>query len=312
MKRRTVLRGLTVMDLVVLAGAIILMLMCPPYEIPARAAAPSPGEGPMIRVMTFNILNGRSDWHVGRWENRKAAVVDRIHAFDPDLLGLQEALSFQSDYIQGELPGYGHVGVGRGDGKDRGEQAAIFYRLSRFEKLQEGHFWLSDEPDEAGSKYPWTVVQRMVTWVELRTLDEQPRTIWYFNTHFDPLSEGARLKSAALLRERIAAMTGDGATVIVTGDFNAPADDKTYRAVMDGDNSPHLVDAWRELQTQPASNEGTYHLIGGLRVNRRLDWILHTPDLAATEVEIDMAKVGGKYPSDHFPVEAVLRFADGK
>ena len=276
---------------------------------PARAAGPQSGEDPVIRVMSFNILNGRSDLHVGRWDNRKAAVADRIHTFDPDLLGLQEALDFQTEYLQGELPGYGHVGVGRGDGKDKGEQAAIFYRLSRFEKVQEGHFWLSETPDVAGSKYPWTVVQRMVSWAELRTLDTPPRTVWFFNTHFEPLSEGARLKSAALLRQRIATLAGDGATVIVTGDFNTPAGDTTYRKVIGAeDGRPHLLDAWREVCPKAGRNEGTYHLIGGLRVNRRLDWILHTPDLKALEAEIDMAKVDGHYPSDHFPVTAVLRF----
>ncbi len=42
----------------------------------------------MIKLMSFNIRYGLAEDGENRWERRKSLVVDRIKAFDPDLLGL--------------------------------------------------------------------------------------------------------------------------------------------------------------------------------------------------------------------------------
>ena len=43
-----------------------------------------------------------------------------IRKFDPDLLGTQEVLAVQADFLAENLPGYTLVGVGRDDGKRPG------------------------------------------------------------------------------------------------------------------------------------------------------------------------------------------------
>jgi endonuclease/exonuclease/phosphatase family metal-dependent hydrolase len=175
---------------------------------------------PDVRVMSFNIRYGTANDGVNRWELRRDFLVETVRAFSPDLLGTQETLGFQRDYLAEKLPEYDHLGVGRDDGRERGEMMALYYRKDRFEKLDGGHFWLSETPDIVGSKSWDSSLPRMVTWVKLRDRRQESLSpIVFFNTHFDHMGTTARLESAKLLRRKIASFS-DTCSVIVTGDFN--------------------------------------------------------------------------------------------
>ncbi len=63
-----------------------------------------------VRVMTFNIRNGRAKDEENRWELRKEFVCDVIRDYAPDVLGVQEAYRFQLDEFNKRLPEYGEVG----------------------------------------------------------------------------------------------------------------------------------------------------------------------------------------------------------
>src|SRR5687767_10019712 len=59
---------------------------------PARAAGePAAEASPPLRVMSFNIRYGTAKDGEDRWEKRKALLLKTIRAFDPDVLGVQEA-----------------------------------------------------------------------------------------------------------------------------------------------------------------------------------------------------------------------------
>ena len=111
-----------------------------------------PSQPSDVRVMTFNIRYGTANDGENHWEKRKDFLIETIKAFDPDLLGTQETLGFQRDYLAEKLKLYDVLGVGRDDGREAGEMAALYFKRSRFEKLDGGHFWLSETPDQAGSK----------------------------------------------------------------------------------------------------------------------------------------------------------------
>ena len=98
-----------------------------------------------LRVMTFNIRNGRANDGENRWELRKGFVCDVIRDHAPDVLGVQEAFSFQLDVFKKRLPSYGQTGIGR-DGGSRGEHSSILYLKKRFDIDESGTFWLSDSP----------------------------------------------------------------------------------------------------------------------------------------------------------------------
>ena len=66
-------------------------------------------------------------------------------------------------------PTYGHVGVGRDDGKEAGEYSPIFYDQTRFEVVKWKTLWLSPTPDVPGSK-GWDAVSSSRT-PKLRLVD---------------------------------------------------------------------------------------------------------------------------------------------
>lgn len=267
-------------------------------------AAPK-AESSDLRIMSFNLrvpvlLDG-----VNFWELRKQRVAETIHATDPDLLGTQECLASQADFLKGRLSGYEFFGVGRDDGRQGGEMCAVFYKSARFEKLAGGHFWLSDTPDRPGSRGWGAWFPRMVTWVHLRPRDGSPAFFW-FNTHFEAFSSHAREASANFLKRRIASIAG-GAPAIVTGDFNADAGEAPHRTLVSGPAADALVDTFRAAHPNPSREEGTFHGFHGGLSGIRIDWILSTPAIQTLAAVIVRNKPDGGYPSDHYPVTATLR-----
>ncbi|MEX1039927.1 MAG: endonuclease/exonuclease/phosphatase family protein [Pirellulaceae bacterium] len=260
-----------------------------------------------IKVMSFNIRFGSANDGENRWENRKEFVAETIHAYGPDLLGTQETEAGQRDFLVEKLPGYGQLGVGRADGQLKGEMMALFYKEERFEKLDGGHFWLSENPDQVGSKSWDSSLPRMVTWVKLRDKkQEDAKPVLFLNTHFDHRGPTARLESARLIRRK-AQELGEGCSVIVTGDFNAGEGSAPYKAMFgtnEGAESP-VVDTYRVAHPERKSDEGTFsgfkeENTGGARI----DWIGVSRDWKILGAKIDRTAKEGRTPSDHFPITA--------
>lgn len=263
-----------------------------------------------VRVMSFNIRYGTAGDGENHWNKRKEFLVATIKAFNPDLLGTQETLAFQRDYLAAQLPGYGVFAAGRDDGKDAGEMAALYWRQSRYEKLDGGHFWLSETPATPGSKGWDAALPRIVTWVKLRDRTAAgAKPLLYANTHFDHRGQRARTESAKLLRERVAQL-GAGCSLIVTGDFNAGEGSDPYKALFgkSADADSPVVDAFRVAHPTKASDEGTFTGFHATRTRGpRIDWIGCSRDWSVASAAIDRTAKDGQTPSDHFPVTAVLK-----
>lgn len=280
--------------------------------VPAAALAQAPAP---LRVMTFNVRYGTAQDGENHWDNRKDFLAETIKEFSPDLLGTQETLGFQRDFLAAQLPEYGVLGVGRDDGKEQGEMMAIYYKKSRFEARVHGHFWLSETPDTAGSKSWDTSLPRMATWVRLtERTGNSSKPILYVNTHFDHRGPQARLESARLIRQKIESLRGDAsvgdASVILTGDFNSGEGSPPYRALFDdieGSQSP-VLDAYRLAHPERTKEEGTATPFDATKTTgSRIDWIGCSRDWKVLEARINRTQRNGRLPSDHFPVEAVLQ-----
>lgn len=263
-----------------------------------------------VRVMSFNIRYGTANDGDNHWDKRKEFLIETIKAFDPDLLGTQETLGFQRDYLAKQLPQYDVLGVGRDDGGERGEMTALYYKRARFEKLDGGHFWLSETPDRPGSKSWDTSLTRMVTWVKLRDrLHPKAKPLAFFNTHFDHRGELARLESARLLRRRVTELSKT-CSIVVTGDFNTGEDSEPYKALFNAgdDRQPLLRDTYRIAHPLHAENEGTF---SGFKADAttgpRIDWIAVTKEWQVVQAAINRTARQGHTPSDHFAMTAVLR-----
>jgi endonuclease/exonuclease/phosphatase family metal-dependent hydrolase len=293
----------------------VLSLLACVAAINANAAdppAPTLGSQP-VRVMSFNIRYGTAADGENHWDKRQEFLAETIAAFEPDLLGTQETLASQRDFLADKLRGYGVFAAGRDDGKDAGEMAALFYRKERFEKLDGGHFWLSETPDKPGVKGWDAALPRVATWVKLKDLAAPTAPpVLFLNTHFDHRGVKARLESARLIRKKVGEL-GVGCRVIITGDFNAGEGSEPYAALFadaDGKPSP-VMDTFRVAHPTRGKEEGTFSgFKAGSVSGARIDWIAASRDWDVRLAGIDRTARDGRTPSDHYPVTAVLRAAD--
>lgn len=257
-----------------------------------------------LRVMTFN-LRYASDTPPNDWPTRRPVVKDAIEASDPDIIGTQEGVWRQLRDLAEDLPDYEWIGEGR-EGGSRGEFMAIYFKRERFEPVAYGHLWLSDTPTIIASKSWGNTLPRMVTWIHFRE-KKTGREFMHWNTHFDHQSEPARQKSAEFLIGEIRRVPGN-LPVVVTGDFNQGQGSTVHQTLLAPTEAMiNLADAWDNAAKRVGTQVGTWNgWKGGDGTDRRIDWILTSPEWKSKSAEVIMHKDGEQWPSDHFPVIAVI------
>lgn len=293
--------------LVVLSTVVLLPLALADAQTPATSSAetngvPASGEPVSdLRVMSFNIRFGAAPDGDNHWDHRQENVITTIEDFSPDLLATQEVLLFQVRFLKEQLDEFTFVGRSR-EKQAFGEHCGILFRTKRFDMLEQGHFWLSETPNVPGSKSWDSAVSRMATWVKL--FDRQTETAIYFlNTHFDHRGVEARHNAAKLILERVQQFEPD-VPVIFAGDLNAAPSSKPVLEIVDV-----LTDSFAALHPKE-KGQGTFNGFRGLTNGARIDYIFASNSLQPISAAIDRHEFDGKTPSDHFPVTAVLRFAD--
>jgi endonuclease/exonuclease/phosphatase family metal-dependent hydrolase len=252
--------------------------------------------------MTFNIRYGRAPDGRHAWIYRRELVVERIRAFMPDLLGLQECRDDeQADYIRSALPGYQFIGFHRGgQGEPAIEMAPLLVRRAAADLLESGCFWLSQTPQIPGSSSWGTALPRTVTWARV-VHDGKP--FLFMNAHYDHASAQARNQSSRVILEQ-ARQIGQGLPLVVCGDFNARKTSLAYRRlVMEGG----LQDVCHSASAN-CMPTGTFHAYGALRRAEPIDWILFSPPLCSRKAEIDRSAPPGCFASDHYPLVAILEW----
>jgi endonuclease/exonuclease/phosphatase family metal-dependent hydrolase len=265
--------------------------------------APAPAREPLT-VMSFNIRYGTANDGDDHWTRRRDLLFDVMREANADLVGLQEALDAQIQELLQALPQYGVVGVGRDDGRTRGEYAAILYRRDRFRVADAGTFWFSDTPEVIASKSWGNTITRICTWA--RFVDRDGRAFWHYNVHLDHQSQPSRERSAALLAERLAARRVPSEPAIVTGDFNVGEDNPAIRRL----TAPHegapalYLDTFRVRYP----DERTVGTFTGFKFGQtsgdKIDYVLVPPGTQVSDAAIIRTSRGDRYPSDHFPVIA--------
>ena len=251
-----------------------------------------------LSIMSFNIrLPAESDG-ADYWETRKPLAVRMLREEAPDVIGMQELVKSQAEYLARELPQYAWFGRGR-EADGGGEHMGVFYRRDRLKVVESGDFWLSDTPDVPGS-ISWNHPHpRMVSWALFERRSDRKR-FYLFNTHlpYREQDEAARLKGANAIAQRLAALPA-GVPVVLTGDFNTTPDSEVHAVL-----AKTLQDAWTTASRVEGS-DATFHGFTG-NADKRIDWIF------VKGLQVDAAtsvntRWGGRYPSDHFPLVVTLR-----
>ena len=279
------------------ALAVILVACALVLLSPASASAQF-----TLPVMTFNVRYGTADDGPNSWDLRRDLVVETIRSREPHVLGLQECLKFQADFIAASLSEYDHFGVGR-EADGGGERMEVFYRPDIVIPLESGSFWLSETPEVPGSRSWKSANVRMATWARFHRVGSREQFL-FLNTHLDHRSEEARVEASKLLA-LWAKKAPKALPVIITGDFNATAEQSLPWETL----TATLQDSW-VAAAERAGPPVTWSAFRAPSAEvRRIDWILTSPGISVSFCETVTYNSDGRYPSDHFPVFARLKFS---
>jgi endonuclease/exonuclease/phosphatase family metal-dependent hydrolase len=258
-----------------------------------------------LHVMTFNIrLNTPAD-SLNAWPYRKDKVASQILFHQSHIVGVQEALHDQMMDLKSLLPTYKYAGVGRDDGKQKGEYSAIFYDTTRLQLLKTETFWLSEQPDVPGSKSWDAAITRIATWAHFK--DRKTKKKFYvFNTHFDHIGKEARKQSAMLLLQKIKNIAGNS-PVILTGDFNSQPQTDPIRMITDSTASFFMIDT-KNVSRQPHYGpSGTFNAFGPKEIDDEpIDYIFIRTRVSVMQHATLSQTWQGRFSSDHFPVFAIF------
>ena len=238
-----------------------------------------------------------------RWELRRDASIKMVAAQKPLAMGLQEACSDQIDFLDQNLTGYKHIGVGRDDGNRAGEMMAIYYDTTRLTLLNSGTFWLSETPDKVSIGWD-AACNRTCTWGHFKVNDTGFEFL-YFNTHLDHVGSQARMNSIKLIVAKMAELNPNNVPVFLSGDFNSTTDDTIFEPL-----KASLKDA-REVSAISDKNI-TYNGFGKVTDNpdTRKEWVIDHIFFSGVNpvaFRVVMCNFGVPFISDHYPIAFKFR-----
>lgn len=260
-----------------------------------------------LSLMTYNIRFDSPNDGENRWDKRKYNLAEQIKFYEPDVFGTQEGLRHQLMFLDSALEAYAFVGVGRDDGKEKGEYTAIFYRKDKLNLLKQSSFWLSETPEKVS--VGWDAALPRICTYALFEDRESGLKFWVFNTHFDHIGQEARNKSARLILEKIKEFNSENLPVVLMGDLNLEPETEAIQYL-----SKNLNDSRTVSKKVVLGPEGTFNAFQFTKpLGGRIDYIF--TDKSKIEV-IKYAVLTDskdlKYYSDHLPVyvEVKVKKAD--
>lgn len=258
-----------------------------------------------VKVMSFNIRYDNPEDGENNWNVRKNDVYAMLHEENCDLIGTQEVLVNQLNDLKTELTQYDYVGIGREDGVEAGEFSAIFFKKDKFEVLDKGNFMLSETPNVFGSKGWDGACERIASWARLKDIATK-KEIFFINTHLDHVGVVARREGVNLLQDK-AFDLAKGASIVLTGDFNAEPSSDVILNVVDSKKEHYLLDS-RVIASDVKGVEWTFHDFDRAPIEnrQRIDYIFVSPTVKITQYATLPMTYGEKLVSDHSPIIAHL------
>ena len=276
----------------------VLILAVALTVLPQAASARKTAGPDTLSVISFNIRMGEANDGTNSWQYRYPATILMLRDKQPDIFGLQEAFDYQVLLVKENMRDYKCVGVGREDGKHKGEHMSIFYNKKKVSLQKWGTFWLSETPGKPSMGWDAACI-RTATWALMKDKRSGHR-FYYVNTHLDHVGKEAQKKGLALIVDKIKEMNPEGYPMVLTGDFNVES------------NDPVLEDLNRIMRSARSSAERTDRLNsynGWGKSSSVIDYIYYSGFSSCPKFETIQKKYG-EFPfiSDHYPIKAVLVF----
>lgn len=254
-----------------------------------------------VMLMTFNIRLDTEKDGENRWDKRKESMINLLNNYKPSIIGIQEGLPHQVEYLDSALKNYAFIGVGRDNGRKEGEFSAIFYDSLLFKVTNSSTFWLSEFPDSVS--FGWDAACRRICTYGLFESRSTHQQFWVFNTHFDHVGSVAREKSAQLILSKIKELNRNGFPVVLMGDFNSTNESKAVQSICFEMNDSYTIS-----DEQPNGPKGTFNGFNpSILPVDRIDYIFVSGFRVSSYYNIDDRRNDGFFISDHFPVLVELQ-----
>lgn len=254
------------------------------------------------RLLSYNIRYNNPGDGKNAWDNRKDDVVALLRFYDAEVVGCQEVLQRQLNDLLERLPNWKYVGVGRDDGKTKGEYAPILFDAKKFELVESDNFWLSEDTTTPNKGWD-AVCVRICTWAKLKRLTDG-QEFYIFNTHFDHVGEKAQRESAKLILQKMKEFAHGKLPIVLTGDFNLEPTDESIKYI-----SKHIDDARSVSEVTPFGPEETFNAFKfGEPLISRIDYVFVSKHIKVKRYGVLTDSKHQRYYSDHFPVLTDLEF----
>lgn len=253
-----------------------------------------------LKVMSYNIRLGSGQDGTNSWMYRCPATLEMLEDQQPDVFGVQEALSDQIQFLEEFTKDYECVGVGRDNGKKKGEFMSIFWNKKTVKMLKWGTFWLSETPEKPSMGWD-AACFRTATWALMK--DKKTGKKFYFvNTHLDHVGVEARRNGLNLIVDRIEEINPEGLPMVLTGDFNMKP------------SAPELKDLDARMKSArkvalKTDSHNTFNAWGKASPDNIIDYIYISGFSSCPEYQTVTKKYAQRtYVSDHYPIVARLIF----
>jgi len=251
---------------------------------------------------TFNIRWANPGDEGNLWKDRMPHVTSLIQFHQITLFGIQEGLQNQINDLTTTL-GFSYLGVGRDDGSDKGEFAAILFDPNEYKLLEQGTFWLSPTPEKPSKGWD-AALNRVCSWGKFE--DKEGIKFYVFNIHYDHIGQEAREESSKLIVSQTEKFNTENLPIVLMGDFNVTPDNPAYTTIVS-------KEGWKDARL--ISKIPSYGPAGtftgfdwGKMPDGIIDHVFVKGNLSVIRHGILTDNYGKKYPSDHFPVLVEIKF----
>ena len=241
-----------------------------------------------IRVMSLN-LHRLTPWDMEKksWFYRAPLIVQQMENIAPGIIGFQEAMSWQYEYLCDVLPEYESVITYR-DARVFSEGCPIFFNKTRYKLVESGSFWLSETPENMSKSWD-SQEYGVCSYIVLEDLQTQ-REFAVFNTHLDYANEEIKIQGIEIILEQAKLLSN--IPFVIMGDLNTEEDSEVYAIA-----TQYCQDACYQAKT--AISGPTYQGWGKEEQAERLDYFLVSPDDITVESYTTVSTEEGDYLSDH-------------
>ncbi len=257
-------------------------------------------QGQNIGIMTYNIKYDNPSDTVNNWDDRKESMIKLIRHYNPTVIGMQEVLHHQAKYIDSALTDFSFIGVGRDDGRQKGEYSPIYYNHKLLKAINNNTFWLSPTPKEVSKGWD-AALERICTYGLFENRVDHHK-FYVFNTHFDHSGTIARKKSAELILEKMQEINIQGYPIVLTGDLNLNPDEDPIQYL-----KKNLHEGMDHTKKPFYGPQGTFNGFDPDRkLDHKIDYIFVKGFNVLSYIHIDDRMGNNKHISDHLPVLASI------